>query len=349
MEIEIFEEGIDVMSVEISDVKRKIEEIVLDFIESIRRMGVTMNATESIDKIASVIESMEEEAPDWVKMTAIAQDSMKAYSVTKPWDVVFGFNICCGGAGVSTTDGTVVTYEMERGAACDPEGFKRKYGHYPRIWRIETKAGTEVKRELVLEQDRLGRAGGVFGWDKYKVMIAGALASFKHNFEEYIHAFARYAKVPLRKAWVLPNVIPDVNKVEARKWHAKIMKPPTFCPPAVLRYRTKFPILNQVLIRIGLYNPDRKTSTVGVEIWNYEKQNRAQIKDIEVPPGNSELRIKLRCNPLSISQRVDISNGYVTVEPIQANEGIVVTYATSEPKPAYKANPLEDIFKGIKI
>ena len=349
MEVKVFEEGIDVMSVEIGDVKRIIEEKVLDFIDNIRRIGISMNATESLEKVATIVESMEDEAPDWVKMTAVAQDSMRAYSLTKPWDVIFGFNTCCGGASVSTTDGAVVTYEMERVAARDPEHAKRRLGHYPRIWRIESKGGLEVKREVVLEQDRLGRAGGIFGWDKYKTMIAAALASFKHNFQEYLHAFAKYAKAPLRKAWVLPNIIPDVNKIEARRWRARIMQPPTFCPPAVIRYRTKFPILNQVLIRIGLYNPDKKESIIGVEVWRYDKQDRAQIKDIEVPPGNSELRVKLKCHPLSFSQRVDISNGYVTVEPTKAEEGITVTYVTTEPKPAYKANPVEDMFKGLKI
>ncbi len=348
MKIEVFEEGLEVESIEIVDVKRKIEEVVDKFINNLRQKGIALNASEAIEYVAESVDEMEEEAPDWVKIAAVSNEAMKAYSITKPFEVIFGWKTVCSGASVTCSDGVKVTYSMDRAPARSPDDFKRRYGHYPRIWMEEYKGGTLIKKEVVLKQDRIGRAKDpIFGWDKYKKLVAGALCSFRHNFEESLFAFARTGKAPLKKVWVLPNIIPDVNKIEIRKWRARIMQPPCFCPPAVIRYRTKFPWLARVKVRIGFFNPSNKSVKVGIEVWRHDKSDRARISGIEIPPGNSELDVLLKCSPLSIGQRLDISNGYVAVDPYEAYKGVSVTYAVTEPRSVYSVK--EDMYGGLII
>ncbi len=349
MEIEIYEEGLEVESVDILDVKRKIEEIVDKFIAEIRKMGLVFCADECIDVVEEQVDTMGEEAPDWVKMTAVATEAFKLYDITKPFDMIFGRNVICSGANVTCTDGEKITYSVDRAPAFSPEDFRRRYGHYPRIWKEVYKGGTLIDKEVVLLQDRIGRAAGIFGWDKYKRLVAAALASFKHNFEQTLMAFAKYATMPLRKLWALPNIIPSIDEIEKRRWHAKIMEPPTFSPPAVLRYRTHFPWLNRVILRIGLHNPSEKSANIGVEVWKYDKSDRARIKDIEIPPGNSELRITMWCPLLSFWKRIDISHGYAVIDPVRADKGLAVIYATTEPSPVYTVNPQENMYKGLSI
>jgi len=107
-----------------------------------KRVGGFLPTLEVKEKIFSEVEDIL--APMLEVGDASAPDVTSAYSkeVMAQWYIgnaprglVLGNNTCCHGAGVQVT--TYRVYFMERRAAYSPEDFRRRYGHYPRVWMRE--------------------------------------------------------------------------------------------------------------------------------------------------------------------------------------------------------------------
>ena len=328
-------EPVEIIQTEILDVKEKIRTFVEGYMDRLKtKFDLSFNPDETFGKLRGVISEMEEEAVNWSFMDSVCRELMRTYSLTSPIKMIFGYNVTCSNVGVETNDGTtVVVYTEEKGAAYSPEDFKNRHGHYPRIWRIvrNRRTGEVIARELAHVQDRLGRAGGVFGWDKFRSCVAGALASFRHNFEALLMAVAKFAKTPLTKPWVSPNMVPEVLKREREIWHVTELKPDQFYLPFCFRYHTRFPILNRVFFRIGMYAP--QGGEVGIDLWNAYKGDRARIGKVKLPAGHSEINLGLRCSPFSIGQRIDISSGHLVINPISTGDkgSITCSYVVTTP------------------
>ncbi|RLI83674.1 hypothetical protein DRP04_00715 [Archaeoglobales archaeon] len=326
-------EPVEVIQTEILDVKEKVREKIETQLDRLRKF-VHFNPDDVARTVEKVYTEMKEEAVNWGFMDSICKDLMRTYSLTSPIKMIFGYNVTCSNVGVETNDGTtVVVYTEEKGAAASPEHFKSRFGHYPRIWRIvrNRRTGEVIAKELAHMQDRLGRAGGTFGWDKFRCCVAGALASFRHNFEALLMAVAKFAKTPLTKPWLAPNMVPEVLKREKEKWGVTRLKPDEFYLPFCFKYHTRFPILNRVSFKIGMYTP--KGGEVGIDLWNIYKGDRARIGKVKIPPGHSEINLSLKCSPFSIGQRIDISSGHLVINPISTGDksSITCSYVVTSP------------------
>jgi len=328
-------EPVEIVQTEILDVKEKVRSFVEGYIDRLKtKFDMSFHPDEAFGKIEPIVSEMGEEAVNWGFMDSVCGELMRTYSLTAPIKMLFGYNVTCSNIGVQTNDGTTVTvYTEEKGPAYSPDDFNKRYGHYPRIWRVvrNTRTGEVISKDLAHMQDRLGRAGGTFGWDKYRSCVAGALASFKHNFEAMLMAVAKFAKTPLTKPWVAPNMVPEVLKREREKWHVTELKPDQFYLPFCFRYHTRFPILNRVHFRIGMYAPEG--GDVGIDFWNVYKGDRARIGTVKLPAGHSEINIGMRCSPLSIGQRIDISSGHLVINPISTNDkgSVTCSYVVTTP------------------
>ncbi len=249
-------------------------------------------------------------------------DIISAYSKTviaewyvgeAPPGLNFSNGVCCSGTKVQCT--TWKAYWIDVAAAYSPLDFKNKYGHWPRIWCKEngnTYQAGEIQGPC---EDGLGRAGGYVGWDKFRDLVAFALASFKHNFEALLGAFANRPKLPCNKKWYLPNLVyaPAVEDLE-KKWSAKIVAPPVAVPPASYQFDV-FPTPLLVL-KVGTKCP--KSTEAYIEFWDSKKQDLVQPQKVTFPQGESETIFYLK------SLLPSISKGYFNINPV--NSDMCVSY-----------------------
>ena len=248
-------------------------------------------------------------------LSAYSKAVMEWYVGNGPRNLALANNVCCHGARVSVT--TYKVYYMEQRAARSPNDFKRRYGHYPRIWRYEK--GEKVVA-FTMKGDRkegLGRAGGPTGWDKWRDCFAFALASFKHNFQALLGAFASRPKLPCSEEWHLPNLVcaPKVVELE-KKYRARIVEPPVAVPPASYEYSWTIPTPVMTLA-IGTNCP-RKT-TAYLEFWDRDKKDLCDPIKVEFDKGETETVVMARAAPGYL-----FDAGYLNINP--TNSEMTVSY-----------------------
>lgn len=257
-----------------------------------------------LEDIRPLVAEMAEEGPDWVAYSLAASELERTFISTSPLDIRSAIRTICNTARASVTDGTV-TYYNETGAASSPEHFKARYGHYPNLYKS---IGTTVVVTGV--QDRVGRAGGIYGWSKDRNMVAGALASYTHNFIQSIIAFFKRPRLPLVSPWVLPNLT-----------LAETVAPEQFHPPASFTYSHIRPsFINTYTVVTSCDTPSR----LGLEWWKYDKSDMARV-EVELPEGTVKSTTRLIGPPLVKR------TGYFTINVIDAPKGITVNSVSTSP------------------
>jgi len=279
-------------------------------IEYIERVGapkielLPRSLNSVLKEFRPVVVEMAEEGPDWVAYSLAANDLSRTFIDTSPFGVRLAANTCCNTARAFVTDGEVSYYNEIR-AAYDPEDFRRRYGHYPRLYK-STK-GTVV---VVGSQDRIGRAGGIYGWSNDKNMIAGALASYRHNFVQSIIAYFKRPRLPLTTAWVLPNLTLEETRA-----------PEQFHPAASFTFRHVRPsMVNRYVVTATCSTPAK----LGLEWWASDKSDLGKA-ELELPEGTTRFVARLIGPPF---RKIA---GYFTINVIDAPKGITIESVTTTP------------------
>ena len=269
------------------------------------------------DTLDAVLPQMNDNAASVIDLLSAYSKGVVAewYIGQAPPGVNMGNNVCCHGAGVQVT--TYCVYFMEKRPAYSPENFYQRYGHYPRIFRRQYGQTYQVSVMRGPYEQGLGRAGGFTGWDKLRDLFAYALASFKHNFEALLGAFASRPKLPCYEAWHLPNLVyaPEVTNIE-RRYHAHIVAPPVAVPPASYKFNFAAPAPAMVLA-VGTKCP-QDTHTY-IEFWDSQKRDMVQPFKVTFPSGENETIISLRAIPPFMLQ-----SGYFNINPV--NSPMTVSY-----------------------
>ena len=271
--------------------------------------------TNTYNTIVSILKPMlADNTSSFVDIEAgFAKHMLSHYATNAPKGLNIGSNVCCHSVGVQVT--TYRVYTMDRAAAYSPEDFRNRYGHYPRLYVIDKKKGTSVVGEMKGNRKySLGRAGGDYGWDKTRDLVAFALASFRHNFEALLAAFSSRPSLPCTDYWDLPNLVNDQDIASRESsYHAKIVAPPVAVPPASYTFDFMVP-RRAVTFRVAVATPNETESYV--EFWDSAKNDMAKPLKVIFPKGTSETWIRLRGFP--------IKSGYFNINPV--NSEMRVTY-----------------------
>lgn len=252
-----------------------------------------------IEEIRPTLLEMAEEAPEHVIYSTACGDLLFDYVMGAPGTSI-GTSVCCGSGGKGAyVSGTVVYYcPRYIGATIPPGGV-------PVI---------KVANGVSEEQGRLtdyGRMGGPRGWSKDRDLIAGVLASFRHNFVELLALFRDRPRLPLTTPWSLPNLT-----------LAETRAPKQFVLPATFTYNLWRPAL------ASTFTIDLKSDTpieVGLEWWDAAKGDLARVDSIKLDAGDNRVVAMLRGPP------VRIKSGYFNIEPLDAPRGLVVSGVTTTP------------------
>jgi len=287
-----------------------------------KRVGGFLPKLELKEKIFSMIEDAltpmlevgDASAPDIT--SAYSKEVMAQWYIgNAPRGLVLGNNTCCHGAGVHIT--TYRVYTMERRAARSPEDFRRRYGHYPRVYVTEKGRTTQVAVMRGNRREGLGRMGGDHGWDSTRDLFGFALASFRHNFQALLGAFADRPKLPCKEEWHLPNLIysEKVEEIE-RRYGCRIVEPPVAVPPASYKFSFVAPTPMMVLA-IGTNCP-RDTKAI-LEVWDANKRDLADPTEVTFPQGESETILVVQAPFGALIQK-----GFFNINPI--NSEMTVSY-----------------------
>ena len=277
----------------------------VDIKPTVKRLELPPLVDSVFEKVRPIVEEMAEEGPEHLAYAAAVDDLMTLYTVTAPKGIIMGRNTCCAGAGVNVPVMNV-TYNMERGAAYDPEDFKRRYGHYPKIYKTTAEATVTVG-----EQTSLGRMGGKTGWSIDRDLVAAALASFRHNWVETLIAYAKRATLPFTGQWQLPNCV-----------LAETREPDQFVPPATFTYSLWRPARRATFyFTVAVATPAKLQAT----FWDTSKKDMCATEVFEVPEGTNTVAIRLRGPAFTIRA------GYFNIEPIDAKQGLTISDVYARP------------------
>jgi len=274
------------------------------------------NPVEVFDDLKESIELNYPDLDDPGRFEMIYQPLLEDYVINAPPLAQIGSALTClaRGAMVSGYINNVrVVYTYERGAAYTPEDYKRRYGHFPRIFRY---FGTN--KQVAFTLTGYGRAGGIHGWDNLGVAIAGVLESLRHNFEVLCSAIFKPPKIPCEHPWKLPNMVYDPEIVRReRMYHATIVVPKQLVLPA--KYEYNFPVPSPVAVfKIGT-TADTPV-TYDVIFWKTMSEKTNTIQRIKIDkPGSYE-------TILTVTSFPGLTNGYISIEPIDAPKGMTVAY-----------------------
>lgn len=246
---------------------------------------------ERLEKIGPTVREMAEEAPEHLVYQSGCHDLMLDYVAGAPGTSI-ATNVSCAGVGISVS-GTTVYYIPRYVGGTLPSGG------VPVV---------KVADGIRADQGRLttyGRMGGPFGWSKDRDLIAGVLASFRHNWVGLLALFRDRPKLPLTQPWALPNMT-----------LAETRAPDQFVLPATFTYNVWRPAMTVTFVT------DLKSDTpieVGLDWWDSARGNMARIESVELDAGDNRIVSTLRGSPMSIK------SGFFTVNPIDAPNGLVIS------------------------
>jgi hypothetical protein len=201
-----------------------------------------------------------------------------------------GSSTICTAFGALVSDGET-SYRVQQVAGQEVRELK------PALYK-STRTGTVQVGQLT----EPGRMGGLGGWTTDKDAIAGALASYTHNFVAMILAFFSRASLPLTKSVTLPNLVLSETR-----------EPKQFVPPLSMSFsKLPSPIFTNT---IKVSAPVK--SSLWVELWDSGKNTLGKTDILEVEPGTSELVVNHFLMPWE-------NSGYVNIEPNDAPQGLVI-------------------------
>ena len=257
------------------------------------------------------------------RFESLAEPLIEEYQAKSPISATIGSALTCFARGAMVSgkvDGKRTYYTYERGAARDPEHYRRRYGHYPRIYC--TYGGS---RYVAFTMKSPGRAGGKHGWDKLGIAIAGVLASFKHNFEVLCSAIFDMPRLNCNEEWRLPNMVldPEIARRE-RAWNSQIKEPKQFVLPAKYYFAFAVPV-PFMTFRIGT----KASTPIKYDVLIWDSRNHVAVKqeNIELEKGENEVIINV------VAGFPGMTKGYISIEPTDAPKGLTVSYVNVFPPP----------------
>ena len=238
--------------------------------------------------------------------SSFAKRALETYIGGTPPGLNLGSDVCCHGAGVQVT--TTKVYNMENNAADSPDAFNNSYGHYPRIYMVESGTLTQIGEMRGDKKAGLGRAGGLTGWDITRDLFGFALASFTHNFEALLGVFSERPRLPCTDHWDLPNLVYSKEIEEREKTYScKIVEPAYAIPPASYTYSFGLPTPLMVL-SVGTKCDEDVPAKC--ELWNVNKENLCDPFDVTFPKGENGTDLTFRTPLGSLLQR-----GFFNINP----------------------------------
>jgi hypothetical protein len=250
-----------------------------------------------LPKLLEAVSEMGAEGPEWLAYQAAAQDLVRLFLDTAPLGARIGSGVCCSGGGVQVSEGSVSYYTI-RVVGADPATAPAP------VYRSSAGA---VSRQGTL--DRPGRMGGAFGWSADRDLIAGALASYVHNWVAMLLAYFKRPSLPLTRAWRLPNL--TLSETRA---------PSQFHPAASFTFR--HPPTPLAVYRIGISS--ETPGKVGLDWWYADKSDLARVDEVEFDAGSNEIIAYVALPPV-------VTEGYFTINVLDAPKGVTVEYVDTAP------------------
>lgn len=264
---------------------------------NIKPSVVVESFNEILNRNKIELEQMAEEAPDHLIYSAAAMERLATFIQSAPPKTVIASNVTCAGVGLWLT--TNVLYEAQRyiGATLPPGGVP--------VYRY-----SDGTKETVLVLDRYGRAGGPFGWDKYRDVVGYVLASFWHNFVISLIGYASRPKLPFSGKWVLPNIV-----------LAETVAPRQAIPPASFTFTLLRPSFRQTFV---ITYSSNTPVTLGFEVWDQARNDVARVESYRIEEtGDVRVIVNTRGRLLR--------TGYFTIDVHDAPNGIVVKEVYTRP------------------
>lgn len=244
---------------------------------------------ERLERIGPTVREMAEEAPEHLVYQSGCHDLMLEYMAGAPGTSIAS-DVCCAGAGISVSGTTVYYIPRVVGSRAWPVG----------VYKVAN--GSRSTQGTITGP---GRMGGPFGWSTDRDLIAGSLASFRHNWVGLLALFRDRPKLPLTQPWALPNMT-----------LAETRAPDQLVLPATFTYNVWRPAMTVTFVT------DLKSDTpieVGLEWWDSAKGDMARVESVELDAGDNRIVSALRGSPMLIK------SGFFTVNPIDAPNGLVIS------------------------
>jgi len=267
-------------------VKAKIKTIVKTI--DVKPLYELPSLNETLAEIRPLVREMMEEGPNWTAYQAACFDHLHIFHDSAP-KCRIGSNVCCNGIGVTISEGDV-RYFTGRVVGRDPRTRPAP------VYKSE--AGAITRQGTI---DRLGRMGGVYGWSVDRDLIAGALASFWHNYVISLIAYFKRPKLPLTEEWHLPNLTLEETR-----------EPEQFHPAASFVFRTLPAPVMVFTIRVSCPT----AAKLGLDWWDSGKGDIAKT-DVEIEAGRSNIIAYVTMPPL-------LTTGYFTINVLDAPRGITI-------------------------
>ena len=153
---------------------------------SLPEISPPTHPTSKMRTLMSTLNQMRGEAPDPVKVEALARSQLAEYGENSP-SFNWGSDVHCHGAGVQATTNKVYRL-ITTTSARTPQHHYNQTGRWPYVEMNGSKTGT-VRTGETTHRDGTGRMRGWNGWDDTKDCIESVLASFEHNFEALLVSF----------------------------------------------------------------------------------------------------------------------------------------------------------------
>jgi len=287
---------------------------------SLPNISLPTHPTAKMRKLMPALESMKDEAPDTVRLEALARSQLAEYGEDSP-SFNFGSDVHCHGAGVQATSTKVYRLKTVSGAR-SPQNHHDRYGRWPYVTLNGSKTAT-VRTGDTTHKKGLGRMRGWNGWDDSKDCIEANLTSFEHNFEALLIAFGDRPSLPCTTSWRLPNLVesPEIAKRE-KHYNASIDVPKQFAPSASYKYNFNLPT-PMAVFHVKVKAP--VDSKGYVQFWDGNKKEISTTDELKFPEGSTTTHVTLRGDPMKIS------SGYININPSYAPNGLTVAEVTTTP------------------
>lgn len=257
---------------------------------------------EFIDEARKRQEEMFEEGNNHQAYAEASSQALSGFIGSAPPGFGFSDDTSCAGVGCSATGGGT-QYSIERVVG------STSYTQEPDV----TKIGAGGSEQVVGTIDSPGRMNGDFGWSSDNNLIAGALASFSHNWVGTLLAYFNRPSLPFQpdnEGWQLPNLVLE-----------ETVEPDQFHPVGSFDYDLRPSYFRRFAVNIAAPSP----ATVGIDLWDSDGSSISRIEGQEIPEGESQLLIS--------SIGYGGNSGTLNINPLDAPDGITITSVSAIPRP----------------
>jgi hypothetical protein len=246
-------------------------------------------------------EEMVEEGNEPQAYAEATSQTVAGFIRSAPDGLGFGEDTSCAGVGCSASGGGT-QYSIERVVG------RRSFNEEPDV----TKIGSDGSEQVVGTIDSPGRMNGDFGWSSDNNLIAGALASFTHNWVGTLMAYFDRPQLPFNPdndGWQLPNMVLEETE-----------KPDQFHPVGSFGFDLRPSYFRRFTVDIVAPS----AATVGIDLWDSEGSSISRIEGQEIEKGQSQLLIS--------SFGYGGNSGTLNINPLDAPDGITITNVSSVPR-----------------